>query len=527
MCTVTWSVHPDGYELVFSRDELFTRSLAQSADRHTVGNVSVLYSRDPDSAGTWLSVNRFGVCICVLNEYGFSEIASGTARISRGTLPVHLGHHSNLPELRAAVFATDLSQFAPFRLCAVAPGEPVLQLIWTGQELIEQLGDAPFVTSSSYRTRAVCAARRARFDAFRTQLRGTPQCHDLLSFHRSTHRDPAFGVAMKRHDGQTVSLSHVKVNTSLVQLEYYAGHPQQTEQSEPAVITLAREHRLLLPLPPPVTASERTFDIGRMASRTGFGKRPRERVMLHGLRWLLKERQLNQLLSRLGRLRPRQFPERALVELGVTVTVRAETEHVGDKPVYVANHPLGGVDGLALLAWILSRHGAVVVPVNAVLAGVPHLRSLVVGLERGRPNRALSAAMHSVFQANAPVLVFPAGATSRPAAGGLQDPPWSSAFLRLADRYHRPVVPAFVSGANSSVFYGVAKARRALGVRTNLEMFLLPREMLRSKSRTVNITVGIPVTPRTSTCDSTLVERVASLRANCYALANTRPASGS
>ena len=90
MCTLSWL--PDragqGYALWFNRDELHTRA-PELAPRElrTADGIAWLAPTDPDSGGTWLAVNQFGVTAALLNDYdtGWTP-PSGRARESRGRL---------------------------------------------------------------------------------------------------------------------------------------------------------------------------------------------------------------------------------------------------------------------------------------------------------------------------------------------------------------------------------------------------------------------------------------------------------
>ena len=66
-------------------------------------------------------------------------------------------------------------------------------------------------------------------------------------------------------------------------------------------------------------------------------------------------------------------------------------------------------------------------------------------------------------------------------------------FINKAIESHRDIVPVFFDGRNSRSFYRTALWRKRLGVRFNLEMALLPREVFRSAGSTFTLTVGKPI----------------------------------
>ena len=58
MCTVSWRLDADGYELLFNRDELRTRAEGLSPSRHEAANTGFVAPIDPDGGGTWIAANQ-------------------------------------------------------------------------------------------------------------------------------------------------------------------------------------------------------------------------------------------------------------------------------------------------------------------------------------------------------------------------------------------------------------------------------------------------------------------------------------
>ena len=59
----------------------------------------------------------------------------------------------------------------------------------------------------------------------------------------------------------------------------------------------------------------------------------------------------------------------------------------------------------------------------------------------------------------------------------------------------------FVDGENSRKFYRWAKIRKFLGIKANLEFFLLPGEVFKKRNATIKIAFGKPI-PYTTFDDS-------------------------
>ena len=62
-----------------------------------------------------------------------------------------------------------------------------------------------------------------------------------------------------------------------------------------------------------------------------------------------------------------------------------------------------------------------------------------------------------------------------------------------AKKYNRDIVPVHFEGRNSNFFYRLAKIRKALGIKFNIEMIFLPDEMFRQKNSIFEVTIGKPI----------------------------------
>lgn len=51
----------------------------------------------------------------------------------------------------------------------------------------------------------------------------------------------------------------------------------------------------------------------------------------------------------------------------------------------------------------------------------------------------------------------------------------------------------YIEGRNSNFFYNLARIRKAVGIKANLEMFYLPDEMFAQKGKKVTIHIGKPI----------------------------------
>ncbi|MFW6019977.1 MAG: 1-acyl-sn-glycerol-3-phosphate acyltransferase [Bacteroidales bacterium] len=192
--------------------------------------------------------------------------------------------------------------------------------------------------------------------------------------------------------------------------------------------------------------------------------------------------------------------------------------------VLASNHPLGGLDGMALMHTIGKKRQDFVFPVNDLLLFVPNVKDLFFPLNKHGKNTENIRQFDNTFASSQLILYFPAGLVSRKKKGIIKDPPWKKTFLTKAREHNRDIIPCHIGGRNSNFFYNLANIRVALGIKSNLEMLYLPNEMFKQTNHTVPITFGKPIPieyfDRKKKKD---IKWAAELREQVYALGNNKP----
>jgi hypothetical protein len=195
------------------------------------GGVRYIAPIDSDGGGTWLSVNEFGVSLCLLNG---SASTSASVPRSRGRLVRELAWASSADECALWLRELDLGPFAPFSLVILQPRRSAVVAQWDGIELvIDPAGDSHMpLTSSSYDAEGV---RHSRLNEFARRV-GAARCVDpalLYWFHASHGTAPdAYSTCMHRDDAETVSFSWVVVSQDSIRFLYSAGALCQSKPSE-------------------------------------------------------------------------------------------------------------------------------------------------------------------------------------------------------------------------------------------------------------------------------------------------------
>lgn len=159
----------------------------------------------------------------------------------------------------------------------------------------------------------------------------------------------------------------------------------------------------------------------------------------------------------------------------------------------VSNHPLGGLDGVAIVHTIGRVRKDIVTPVNDLLMFVPNGRVFFVPVNKHGTNADNITLIRDAFKAENIMMLFPAGLCSRKQNGVICDLEWKTTFIVQSKRCKRVVLPIHFSGRNSRFFYNLSSFRKFLGIKANLEMFFLVNEMFKQHDKTFTITIGDPI----------------------------------
>lgn len=244
------------------------------------------------------------------------------------------------------------------------------------------------------------------------------------------------------------------------------------------------------------------------------------------VRWLERtvcQDELNRLLRDNFPRREADFCRGVLDDLGVTVNFH-NLDNLPPKEqtrvLFVSNHPLGGLDGMALIDFVRTYYG--VAPrfiVNDLLNAVEPLSDTFIPVNKhGAQSREAILRLDDAFASDAPLLMFPAGLVSRRGKKGVvADLEWQKMFVAKARQYGRDIIPLHFYGENSSFFYKFAKFRRRIGLKFNIEMIYLPREVFRSKGKTFDVVVGKPI-PHASLDDMPPARKAQQIRQMVYDL---------
>lgn len=244
--------------------------------------------------------------------------------------------------------------------------------------------------------------------------------------------------------------------------------------------------------------------------------------VVNRLRRTVCEAQINHILENYWDLPPQAFIRACFREWQVTYSVEGlDKLDPAGRFLFVSNHPFGGMDGMMLADVLIDRFGDARAVVNDLLMHLEPLRPLWIPVNKhGAQQTAYARKFDEEFAGDRPILTFPAGLCSRRIGGCVTDLPWKNSFLKKAYASRRQVVPVFVEGRLSNFFYRVARLRRMLGVKLNIEMLWLPQEMFSQQGRHFRIVAGEPIPADVLQAQGSLREQTEFVRKKAYLLGN-------
>lgn len=245
----------------------------------------------------------------------------------------------------------------------------------------------------------------------------------------------------------------------------------------------------------------------------GFASKPEliRKPTISFLKRLIHETEINNFLIANDDASGFEFIERVFTYFNFSYSVRAAEKAnipANGRVVIFANHPIGSLDGLAILLLISEVRNDVKIVANDMLAHIRGLENLIIPVD----NMTGSSARRSIknvleaLESEQAIIVFPAGEVSRARPTGVRDSSWRPGFLHFARKAKAPILPVHIGAKNSFLFYGASMLYKPLGTA------LLAREMFNKRSGTIKFRIGeiIPYDSLDSKSlhDRTLVKRL-------------------
>ncbi len=246
--------------------------------------------------------------------------------------------------------------------------------------------------------------------------------------------------------------------------------------------------------------TEKTIDIneilkGKMGAKAKYVPAP----VVSWLKKIAHQDEVNKFLWDSRELTGTPWLEECVRYLDMTLEFEGEenlpSKDDGKLYTFVSNHPLGGIDGVALGSIIGRKYDSRFrYLVNDLLMNLPGLAPLCIPINKtGSQSRNFPAMVETGFQSDYHMLMFPAGLCSRKINGEIRDLPWKKTFLSKSIEYKRDIVPIHFSGQNSNFFYRLANFSDRHIKKVNVAMLFLVDEMYKNVHKTFKVSFGKPI----------------------------------
>ncbi len=207
------------------------------------------------------------------------------------------------------------------------------------------------------------------------------------------------------------------------------------------------------------------------------------------LRRMLHEEDCHNFASRYPHLKGMDFIEQVLEYFNFSYTISdrdRENIPAGGRVVIIANHPIGSLDGLALLKLIHEIRSDVKVVANHLLSFVKPLHPCLLPINNmsGISKRFQIKNITAALKDEQAVIIFPAGEVSRVAPTGVKDGKWHKGFLSIAEKTTSPILPVHIQGRNSSLFYTASLLCKPVST------LMLVGEMFKQQEKQIRFRVG-------------------------------------
>jgi putative hemolysin len=207
------------------------------------------------------------------------------------------------------------------------------------------------------------------------------------------------------------------------------------------------------------------------------------------LRKITREKEINAFLKEHKGNRSFDFIDRIFEYFNFSYSVSQRERNnipAQGRVIIIANHPIGSLDGLALLRLVSEVRRDVKIVANDMLMAFEALHDLLLPLDnmtRATYKQSYKAILQSLNNDEA-VIIFPAGEVSRASPQGIRDGKWQAGFLHFARKTESPILPVFIGAKNSWLFYSASMLFKPLATA------LLAHEMFNKHSVDIRFRVG-------------------------------------
>lgn len=244
------------------------------------------------------------------------------------------------------------------------------------------------------------------------------------------------------------------------------------------------------------------------------------KFVLRYIKRIIHEDEFNQFLQLTKDDYAHDFVKSALAFFQITVNIEG-LENIPENGgcIVVSNHPLGGIDGIAVMNGVGQRRKDIKALVNDLLMNLENVSSLLIPINKHAKNLTENVKLiEESYASDECIVIFPAGMVSRKQKEGVKDLEWKKSFIAKSVKYKQSVIPIYVEASNSSFFYNLGAFRKKIGIKANIEMFYLVDEVFKQKGKTIKLTVGKPISYSSFTKEFSTLEWAQKVKEHVYRL---------
>jgi putative hemolysin len=215
----------------------------------------------------------------------------------------------------------------------------------------------------------------------------------------------------------------------------------------------------------------------------------KQKIYLSIIGKLIHLKEINEIITKYGDSTGIEFIDNLFEELNFSFKVSNKDLKkipAEGKLICIANHPIGSLDGLALLKLISEVREDVKIIANDILYEIENLRELFLpfNLESRKIQRENISEIDRALNNEQAVIIFPAAEVSRLKFYHITDSKWHKGAVHFARKNNSPILPIYIKAKNSIPFY------IASGINKYFSRFLLVRELFNKKNKTISINIG-------------------------------------
>ncbi|WP_129717864.1 lysophospholipid acyltransferase family protein [Pedobacter sp. SYP-B3415] len=237
---------------------------------------------------------------------------------------------------------------------------------------------------------------------------------------------------------------------------------------------------------------------------------------------IMKLNDINDVFSKNQHYEGIEFIDKVLETIGVSISFDEDDLRNIPKTgpfIAIANHPYGGVEGLALVKLLCTVRPEAKVMVNFILKKIPNLDQFFVAVnpfENVQHSSSISGlkTTFDLLKNGVPLGIFPAGevSTFKLDAQQITDRMWHPVVGKLIAKAKVPVVPVYFHG-NNGVLFNILSF-----IHPTLRTAKLPSEFLNKQGKTIRVRIGKPIDINDISYNNNSNKLLDFLRARTYAL---------